>query len=165
MKVNWRPSFGQVRWALLSPETTILLSNIDSLELWKVFIKIFIVFTLICSLISSFCSVVISPTPIRLGRWSTKALLLSTPVLFLEVVCFSPVFLCHVLLQLLFLFPLWVDPFGQEILPKNYAWSVTTTLVTNRWNRRFLLNFLENFLHSLFTPLLSLKCSLLLPQC
>ena len=53
-----------------------------------------------------------------------KHCLLSTPVLFLEVVCFSLVFLCHVLLQLLSLVPLWVDPVSQEILPKKRAWSV-----------------------------------------
>ena len=94
-----------------------------------------------------------------------KRYLLSTPVLFLEVVCFSLVFLSHVLLQLLFLVPLRVDPVSQEILPENRARSETTSLVTNRWNRRFLLNFLENFLHSLFTILFSLKCSPLLPQC
>ena len=41
----------------------------------------------------------------------------------------------------------------------------STILVTNRWNRsHFVLNFLT-FLHSLFTPLFSLECAPLLPQC
>ena len=32
-------------------------------------------------------------------------------------------------------------------------------------HKPFLLNFLENFLHSLFTPFFSLKCAPLLPRC
>lgn len=94
-----------------------------------------------------------------------KHCLLSTPVLFLEVVCFSLVFLCHVLLQLLFLVPLWVDPVSQEILPKNSTWSVTTILLTNQWNRHCFSWIFSKIYYSLFTLLFSLKCAPPLPQC
>ena len=94
-----------------------------------------------------------------------KHCLLSTPVLFLEVVCFSLVFLCHVLLQLLSLVPLWVDPVSQEILPKKRAWSVTTILLTNQWNRHCFSWIFSKIYYSLFTLLFSLKCAPPLPQC
>ena len=43
---------------------------------------------------------------------------------------------------------------------------LATIHVTNPWNKtRFFLNFLENFVHSLFSPLFSLKYAPLLPQC
>ena len=94
-----------------------------------------------------------------------KHCLLSTPVLFLEVVCFSLVFLCHVLLQLLFLVPLWVDPVSQEILPKNRAWSVTTMLLTNQWNRHRFSWIFAKISYSLFALSFSLKSATLLPKC
>ena len=94
-----------------------------------------------------------------------KHCLLSTPVLFLEVVCFLLVFLCHVLLQLLSLVPLWVDPVSQEILPKKRAWSVTTILLTNQWNRHRFSWIFSKISYSLFTLLFSLKCAPPLPQC
>ena len=94
-----------------------------------------------------------------------KHCLLSTPVLFLEVVCFSLVFLCHVLLQLLFLVPLWVDPVSQEILPKNRAWSVTTILLTNQWNRHRFSWIFAKISYSLFALSFSLKSATLLPKC
>ena len=94
-----------------------------------------------------------------------KHCLLSTPVLFLEVVCFSLVFLCHVLLQLLFLVPLWVDPISQEILPKNSAWSVTTILLTNQWNRHRFSWIFSKITYSLFKLLFSLKWAPPLLQC
>ena len=94
-----------------------------------------------------------------------KHCLLSTPVLFLEVVCFSLVFLCHVLLQLLFLVPLWVDPVSQEILPKNSTWSVTTILLTNQWNRHRFSWIFSKITYSLFKLLFSLKWAPPLLQC
>ena len=43
--------------------------------------------------------------------------------------------------------------------------KLNTILVTNRWNRSHLSEFSPNFLHSLLTPSLSVKCTPLLPQC